>query len=286
MGRKMGGKCEFQKTKLQTALDDLDNAQASLKGATGQELHNAAAAVNKATKDVTNAKTALSKCLGIFTPSAAPVPVRIEVDKLICYSETSGLGSDEIYILVMAVDLNATVPVLFNGAKFQIPIPAQRVTKIGTWTDVNDGTTRLSSELAAEDRRAFWNLNGSLQLIPDPNKVIILVGLMENDDADPNGVRSTDNGLMTGNLVSNLTLTRAQLVTSLINSMNGAMSAARLAGASFPFNGDDPIGSVQELTIDMGTLQDAYQDGSTSTTSLRFAGDDALYEVTFTISTT
>ncbi len=186
----------------------------------------------------------------------------------------------------MAVDLGSTIPVQFMGVTVQIPIPAQHVTKVGTWTGVNDDTTRLPSELAPEGRKAFWNLLGNLQLIPDPDKVIFLVGLIENDDANPESVRVAVEAFMMGNLVSNLTLTRDQLVATLIESMNGAIYGARAAGVTFPFNTDDPIGTVQELRIYPVDLEYAYRNGSISTNSLRFYGDDALYEITFQISTT
>lgn len=225
----------------------------------------------------------LANCLGIV-PAPVPLkPITIGVSRIHCYTETSGFGSDEPYILALAVDLTSHLSISVGGTSVQIPLPSLHVTRVGPWDDVDNGETRWAGELARADARPFWDATGNLKFIAVPSDVILLIALMENDDANPDSVRTTVEGILTGTLHSNPGRTRAQLVNAMVIGMNSAIDTARGAGSTFPFNFDDQIGSTQELLLTSVELAQASQLDKIERT-LQFAGDDAKYDVIFTIS--
>jgi len=93
-------------------------------------------------------------------------------------------------------------------------------------------------------------------------------------------VRTTVQGIVTGNIFSNLALDRDSLARALTGVMDAAIGAARGAGSTFAFNFDDQIGGTQELHITAIDIDRASRNGSTSR-NLTFSGDDAFYQVFF-----
>jgi hypothetical protein len=209
------------------------------------------------------------------------VPLTVAVSGVNCIEENDLSANDEPYVLVCTVDLKSPMTISLGGKSATVPIPRAKVTLTGPWPGVSSGEYGSVNELPANHRRAFWNTIGKPAPITNPDNVIFLVGLMENDDADPDGVRAAVGAAMSGNLASEpANLDRATLVKELKNDYNGALKAAAPAGLSLPANTDDVIGGCQELrltTLDLGWV--AHQ-GSWSK-SLNFAGEGARYRVDF-----
>lgn len=277
--------CAKQKQKVADLQDKVADLKDQIQNATGQALHNAAQALGIATTQLAAAQLALQKCEGITPPAPVqPKPITIGVGGIECINATSGLGSDEPYVLVLAVDLSSTLSLSVGGKTVSVPLPSLHVTRVGPWEDVDDGETHSVFELAPADRQPFWDLTGTLKLT-DPAKTIFLVTLMENDDADPESIRTTVTGIMAGNLFSNPTLNRDTLASMLRGALDGAINTARGAGATFPFNFDDQIGSTQELRISAADIATASKNGSTELFLSEFNGDGASYSIIFTMST-
>jgi hypothetical protein len=252
-------------------------------GATGSVLHGLAGQLTQALNQLAREEEALAACEGKLPPPVSPKPITVGVAQIVCRSETSEVGADEPYLLVLAVDMTSTITINSGGKDGSVTFPNLRVTRVGPWDDVDEGETHSVAELDSDSRRSFWNLTGDLQLT-DPLKTIFLVALMENDNAEPESVRTVVQGILTGNLFSNMSLTRDALAHALSGAMDAAIATGRGAGATFPFNFDDQIGGTQLLNITDVDIDRATRNGSTGRL-LTFSGDDAFYEVSFIIST-
>lgn len=201
-------------------------------------------------------------------------PITIAVQEIKCIEETNEVGSDEPYVLVVGVNLKPLVPNV-------------EAVLYGAWDDVDTGETHGTMPLPPDFdpnvfdaipvvwRKPFWGLNGQPVAINDPDDVIFLVALMENDDGKPQAAR----GLVKSAVVASLASSRqekrrAVRIQKLIADMNSALALP--TGAP---NFDDQIGSVQELQL---TSQDlSLASTGVHTKSLRFAGDGGKYDVVF-----
>src|SRR4051794_13707288 len=97
--------CAKEKQKVAEWQALVAEYKADVQGATGQALHNAAQALAHATNQLAAAQLALAKCEGTLPPPVPPKPITIGVNRIECTNATSGFGSDEPYVLVLAVDL-------------------------------------------------------------------------------------------------------------------------------------------------------------------------------------
>jgi hypothetical protein len=116
--------------------------------------------------------------------------------------------------------------------------------------------------------------------IADPNDLVILAAVLENDEMDPDGVISVVNGLMLPSLAGAVThdppLTRSELVAHLKAGMQGALAAG--AGSALPGAIDDEFSSPKEFRLTADLLDQARK-GLIPTTSLTFNFDGATYQV-------
>ncbi len=200
-------------------------------------------------------------------------PITIAVREIKCIEETNEVGSDEPYVLVVGVNLKAFVPNV-------------EAVLYGAWNDVDTGETHgtmpippninpnVLDALPIIWRKPFWGLNGQPAAIDNPDDVIFLVALMENDDGKPKAARGLVKGAVVASLASSTQESRAVRIQKLIADMNSALAIP--TGAP---NFDDQVGSPQELRL---TSQDlSLASTKVHTKSLRFAGDGGKYDVVF-----
>ncbi len=277
----MSDQCDKIRNKVAQLEEKIADLKDQINGATGAELHGLAGQLSQALRQLAQAQEALAACEGKLPPPVPPKPITIGVDRIVCIQETDEPGSDEPYVLVLAVDLASTL----KGLPIPFPFPTLHVTRVGPWEGVDDGETHSTAELNQSDRRPFWNLTRKLQLT-DPSKTIFLVALMENDGANPESVRTVLEGILTATLFSNLTLDREAMAQALTGAMDAGIDTARASGVGFPFNFDNQIGRTQELNISVVDIDRASRNGSTER-NLSFSDEDedAFYQVFFTIST-
>src|SRR5690606_16687034 len=113
-----------------------------------------------------------------------------------CHEETDEVGADEPYVLVTAVNLASSV----NIAGFPVPLPDFDVVRYG-FDDVDEGETHDGPGTA----RSFWGINGLPTPLTNPDDAIFIVGLMENDDGDPEATRGVVKGVVGGSVLGSLT---------------------------------------------------------------------------------
>lgn len=205
------------------------------------------------------------------------IPVKIAVTKVKCIIDTDEWNSDEPYVLVTGINLKALIPNV-------------EVTRYGPWEDVDDGETRITIPIPPAFpggdpdplgtiglfRKPCWGLDGKPAAISNPDDVILLVSLMENDDGDPNAARELVKGATVTSLAASMNINRATRVTKLINDINGALQIP--TGAP---NFDDNVGSTQELRLSKELLD---VNGCKKSKCLTFNGDGGRYQVCFEIS--
>lgn len=193
--------------------------------------------------------------------------VQLFFSNLFCEEETNEAGSDEIYVLVTAVNLSALV----NVAGFPVPLPAFDVVRYGPFGDVDQGERHFG----VGSNQSFWGLGGAPAPLTDPGSVIFVVSVMENDDGDAENLRGILKGIVGGSVLGSLALDRANKVAALIRDVNSAIATP--TGAP---NFDDVVGTPQELSFTADELRLA-EAGRPVSKSLVFSGDGGRYNVTF-----
>ena len=190
---------------------------------------------------------------------------QIYLHSIHCHEETDEVGPDEPYVLVTAVNLASSVEV----AGFPVPLPAYEVVRYG-FSDVDDEETHGAPGVS----QSFWGINGQPLIVTDPDSVIFVVGLMENDDGDPDALRGAVKGVVGGSMLGSLTGSRDDKVAALIRDVDAAMGLP--TGAP---NFDDKVG-VAELRFTTDQLRRA-EAGETIQQAIYINGDGGRYELVF-----
>jgi hypothetical protein len=198
--------------------------------------------------------------------------IQIYLSNLHCHEETDEVGADEPYVLVTGVDLAASVSV----AGFPVPLPAFEVVRYGPFEDVDDEETPFAPGIS----QSFWGVTGRPATLDNPDQVIFVVALMENDDGDPEALRGIVKGIVGGSVLGTLSLDRTDKVTALIRDVNSALGTP--TGAP---NFDDKVGDPQELRFSREELVQA-ESGQTVSKTLAFEGDGGRYALTFEVRKT
>ncbi|PDZ59284.1 LGFP repeat-containing protein [Bacillus thuringiensis] len=191
----------------------------------------------------------------------------IYLKSLRCHVETDEVGADEPYILITTVNLASSVSV----AGFPVPLPAYEVVKYGPFGDVDGAETHFAPGIA----QPFWGLTNNPERLDNPDNVIFVVALMENDDGDPENLRGIVKGIVSGSVFGSLSFDRTNKVIKLINDVNSALGTP--TGAP---NFDDKVGDPQELRFSREELERAAAD-SPVPKDLQFRGDGGHYTLTF-----
>ncbi len=203
----------------------------------------------------------------------ATPPINITITKIRCVEETDEVGNDEPYVIVVGVNLKTAIPQVeakrygpwkaWSGSlKVTTPIPP------GFDTDIGE-------ILGIVWRWPCWGLNGNPAPIENPDDVIFLVAVMENDDGKPGTARELAKGAVFQALMSSTGMTREQRVSKCLHDMKDILATP--TGAP---NFDDLVG-IQELQLTRELL-----DVSAGTTfkNLLFSGDGGQYRVRFEFS--
>ena len=200
-------------------------------------------------------------------------PLKIALTKMRCLEETNEVGSDEPYVLVFAAQVK---PAIGN-----IIIPSAHTTMYGPWEDVDKGDLLSTGFLNIIKPANCWGLDGKPAVINNANDVIILVALMENDDATPAGIRAGLHAQMFAALTSysNSGMSRASMVQNLRKDMRDVLVGITVTGIP---NSDDLVG-IAELSIKSSDIA-AASAGTTVVKNILLTGDGGQYRLRFEMS--
>jgi hypothetical protein len=174
-------------------------------------------------------------------------PVIITVKSIRALAESNELSaSDEVYVIVLAVDLAATPPnarAILTGAWGNVDTgeshPAIQF-PANTTEEVFDNMAKLGVVVA----RPFWGLNGRPSVIKHQNDVLFLVACMEHDNGKPEAARVLVQSVATATLAASLGLPRSTIVQNLRRDIDSALKTP----TGFP-DADNQIGITKELRL-------------------------------------
>jgi hypothetical protein len=155
-----------------------------------------------------------------------------------------------------------------------LPIPSSEVVLYGPFADVDKGETHFAPGIS----QSFWSIINTPAALENPDDVIFVVAMKENDTDDPEGSRGIVKGEVAGSVSGSLTLSRANKVAKLINDVRSAIRTPSPDGLNF----DEVIGDPQELRFSREELAQA-ESGSVGSKSLVFSGDGGQYTLTFEV---
>ncbi len=202
--------------------------------------------------------------------------VKIALTKMRCLIETDEVGSDEPYVLVFAAQIKK-VGGLVN-------VPAANTTKYGPWGGVDKGELVQTAVVIGGKQilpsANCWGLNGKPQEIKSPSDVIILVALMENDDASTGGIRAGLHAQMFASITSyaNGGMTRSDIVKKLKKDMKDVLTGVTVTGIP---NNDDFV-NVAELSFSQAAIDKA--NTQMVAKNLELSGDGGKYRLRFEMS--
>lgn len=209
---------------------------------------------------------------------------RIAFMEMRCLDETNEpSASDEPYAVFFTVDLH----------RLSLGKPDYKLSRTGVFEDTDAG------ELKRQWVR-IWGINGEPQPIDDPDKVIILVGLVEHDNSDLTELDWSNKNManeytvyksmrdtLYQNIDTNGNFRRQDLVSALIENLNYKLDSIPAADSTSDYdysflNKDDRVGSVQELRLTRNDLAAAKK--GTVRKNLTFSGDGGMYRLGFDIA--
>jgi hypothetical protein len=197
--------------------------------------------------DIASTQAELNLCLQREQQAQNPVPQNIsaKVDRIVCHSaQDSSLVHDNPYLLIASFDMFQLV----IGGVVSATLPDINVVKVGPWMGVDRDETHDASELAAQDRRAFWDLDGHARPIAQPQDVIFLVGLLENDGSSPDALRGGVRTDLRTALLANVGRSYSAYVSNMISNMKASIDTRTIAIVTGGLNVDELFG-VQHLAL-------------------------------------
>ncbi len=177
--------------------------------------------------------------------------------------------NDEPYALVFAVDLQIQGSIAVGKDN-------SKMTLVGPLADVGIGERTAPFNI-------IWGLNNGPDFISSPDNFIVLVAMMENDDGSASQARTVLEKTAKVSLLANVGLFtdkkigRQELVSRIVNDMNGFMRGATAGFINF----DDNIGPIRELRFSQAELDHIYRDLGPIDKNLTFEGDGARYILKF-----
>lgn len=235
-------------------------------------------------RKVTEAERRLHQCVNQPHPPVTPTAIKLSVHGIQCFEQEDtnvwlwDVEDDEPYVLVFSLNV-PMIEASLSPPRLDISLPRPKVTKVGPWEDIDDDEI---THLAPTN--VIWDANNGL--ITSPNDAFFIVALVENDNSDPEVVRTVTEDLMFGELIKHATSAsnRTDFARRLTDAMSGNVGiATTMIGSGFVVDPDDRIGPAQELRLMQSDLNRVFS-GGMSMLSLYFAGDDARYRVTFRLS--
>jgi len=222
--------------------------------------------------------------------------VSVTLTKIHCIEETDeSSASDEIYVVAFTADMGGISQDVIDGLgllglseddakSVASKVGLKQMTKVtNVYEDFDKGEDR-------QPNLKLWGLNNKPRALPNPEDVIFLVAMMENDNSSHTVVRDTVDAMTIVRLVNLLGagFDRADIVNELRQTMFGALNTGALAGAGSAteaLNIDERLGYPTELTL---TLQDRIallQGVSSVNKEMTFEGSDGKYKLYFRIGT-
>lgn len=205
--------------------------------------------------------------------------VKIALTRMRCLEETSEYSdSDEPYVLVFAARMQKVAGL--------VTIPSAQTVMYGPWEDVDKGdlvtTNRIQfgPPLKLLPPANFWGINGHAEEMASHDDAIFIVALMENDDAEPGGIRAATHAQMFASITSyaNANMTHSAMVSRLKNDMRDILKGIIVTGIP---SGDDLIG-VSEVRFDADALQKV--NTAVQVKNIELAGDGGKYRLRFEMS--
>lgn len=203
-----------------------------------------------------------------FTVLSAQNPKTVNFFKLHCIEETDEVGSDEPYLLVTAVNLQALVPQIETSL-------------YGPYGDTDAGETKYNLLFKGGIPKMpftpkvppFWPIDGKPATLL-PGNMVIVVTMMENDDGSPSAARQAVKMAAVASIASSNGLPKNQRIQKLVNDINSAVKLP--TGAP---NFDDFVGS--KVLIFNRT---DYSLKESSLKRLYFNGDGGRYYADFSLT--
>jgi hypothetical protein len=200
--------------------------------------------------------------------------VKALLTKMRCLEETSEpSASDEPYVLVFAAQLKSV-----SGL---VTIPSAQTVMYGPWESSDEGDLLTTGFVVGGKvivpPANFWGLDGKPQNLSNLDEVIFITALMENDDAQPGGIRAGTHAQMFAAITSyaNSGMSRASMVTKLKKDMRDILTGVTVTGIP---SSDDLIG-VAEVRFAANALQ-AVANGPV-VQNIELAGDGGKYRLRF-----
>ena len=199
--------------------------------------------------------------------------VKIMLTKMRCLRETDEVGSDEPYVLVFAA--------MIEKVGGLVNIPSAATTIYGPWNNTDEGDlVETAVHLGGKQVMAsknFWGLDGHAQQLNDPDNVIFLAGLMENDDADTGGIRAALHAQLFAAISSyaNSKMSRESMVKKLKGDMRDVLKGVTVTGLP---NNDDFVG-ITEVRFGEQSLKEV--EHQTIVKAYELAGDGGRYRLRF-----
>lgn len=191
--------------------------------------------------------------------SDANTALGIELASLHCVKTTGGIpNADSVFALLFGADLAGLTP--------------RFVTRLSGPTTMDDGDDQPQGVdiwgLAVEGEKVLG------ERISNPDDIVLIAGLVENDQPDPGATRGTVNGIMGAQLASALTSgsDRAAIVTQLGQAMKDGINVMN----ALPFNLGDDLIDVDEIRVTWDAIRSAWR-GHDVVFETTFKGQDARY---------
>src|SRR3954467_13621251 len=141
--------------------------------------------------------------------------VNLYLSTIYCSKESDELSdSDEPYVLVVAVDFSTTVSI----GPLSVPLPSLDVILYGPFVDMDAGETHAAPGIA----QSFWPVAGATPAPTSASSAVFIVAMMENDDGDPEVLRTIVKSTAAGSLVVSAGLAQPQQIAALIRDVNSA----------------------------------------------------------------
>ena len=192
--------------------------------------------------------------------------IQIYLRKVQCHEETDEVGADEPFVLVTAVNLASSVRV----GGFPVSLPAFDVVRYGPFEDVDAGERHFPAGAS----QSFWGIGGGPAALSDPDQVIFIASLLENDDGDPEALRGIVKGIVGSSILGTLSMDRAAKVSALLRDVRAA-TGTPTGGPNF----DEKLES-QEIRFSGAELLLA-ESGTSVDKSFSFHGDGGHYTLAF-----
>jgi hypothetical protein len=187
---------------------------------------------------------------------------KIAFMELTCKKETSDRSdSDEVYAVIFVGDATTTPP-------------QTRVFRSKVFTGVDQNNVR-------KQWIRVWGINGAPTEIADPNRLLILCGLMESDSSEPSNVHAAVDQAATAAFTLSIVqgVGHGAMASRVGNAMLTGMRTGAFVSFSPPSSPDDII-DVDEVRFSQNEL-DSARGGSLVTKEVKLTGQDGEYRALF-----